>query len=81
MELFNLEFLLFYFVFNSSVKLRLTFYSRKIVLEEEQQKIRILGGGERGGELKYFSLKLYNSTTLILITRRCYLKVSGELPM
>ena len=49
MELFNLEFLLFYFVFNSSVKLRLTFYSRKIVLEEEQQKIRILGGGERGG--------------------------------
>ena len=50
MELFNLEFLLFYFVFNSSVKLRLTFYSRKIVLEEEQQKIRILGGGEKGGD-------------------------------
>ena len=55
MELFNLEFLLFYFVFNSSVKLRLTFYSRKIVLEEEQQKIRILGGrGEGGTGLEHF---------------------------
>ena len=78
MELFNLEFLLFYFVFNSSVKLsvklRLTFYSRKIVLEGEWTGtfLRIV--------LKYLSVELYSST-LILITRRCYLKVSGELPM
>ena len=58
MELFNLEFLLFYFVFNSSVKLRLTFYSRKIVLEEEQ-KIRILGRGSGLEDFYKFFLKYF----------------------